>query len=60
MESHYKKLREEAYRATEKVFKVSLTSIDSKSVSAAQKHKFTWDWSDDENAYIAARFEVAI
>lgn len=60
MEHHYKKLRNDAYRATERLFTARLTEIDAKAVAASHKHGFTWAWDDDANAHLASRFEVAV
>lgn len=61
-ELYYKELREQTYRAVEKLHKqqaIRLSSIDTKAVSASIKHGYTWAWDDDDNARIASRFEVA-
>ncbi len=60
-ETYFKQLREATYRAAERRYhQVRLSAIDDKAVNAALSGGYTWAWDDDENAHLAARFEVAI
>lgn len=63
-EAYYRHLRHSAYRATEKFFSgnnsLELTEIDAKAVNASYDGQYTWAWDDDDNATLAARFEVAV
>lgn len=63
-EVYYRSLRLRAYKNAEHAvlkrgINVTLTEIDLKAVQASYHGGFTWAW-DDDNVYLASRFEVAV
>ncbi len=57
----YRALRSEAYQQTQILHPgLRLTEIDTKAVEASVTRGYTWAWDEDDNAHLAARFEVAV